>query len=140
MKLGTMFANEVVTAQPTDTLAQIAALMDQRGVGTVVLTQGQRPVGIVSDRDVALALGAQGHAPEDAVQEIMTCPLTTMQHDAGVLQATRHMAENAIRRLVVVDQVGRLVGVVSMDDLFLLLSRELGNLAAAIRPEVMAVG
>jgi CBS domain-containing protein len=139
MKLGSLFTNEVVTAKPADSLATVAKLMEEHNVGTVVLAEGQRPVGIVTDRDLALALGVQGHSPQVPVQEVMTCPITTMGHHEGIFKATQHMQENAIRRLVVVDDVGRLVGLVSLDDLLLLLSRELNNLAASIRPEVLAV-
>jgi CBS domain-containing protein len=138
MKLGSFFTNEVVSAAPKDSLAKVAKLMEEHGVGTVVLAEGQRPVGIVTDRDIALGIGVQGHSSQTPVQEIMTCPITTIGQHEGIFKATKVMRENAIRRLVVVDEVGRVCGVVSMDDLFLLLCRELNNLAEGIRPEVVA--
>jgi len=65
----------------------------------------------------------------------MTCPVTTMKQNEGIYKATQHMMELAVRRLPVVDEVGRLVGLVSLDDLLVLLSRELHNMAEGIRAE-----
>lgn len=139
MKLNSLFTNEVVTARPSDSLAAIARMMEEHQVGMIVLTEGQRPVGIVTDRDVALALGTRRHGPDALVQDIMTWPVTTLDENDGVFKATQLMRENAIRRLVVVDSAGHMVGIVSLDDLLILLSRELFNLAQGVQPGVMAV-
>ncbi len=135
MNPGTMFVREVVTAGPKDSLAEVAKLMEQHNVGTVVVAEQGRPVGIVTDRDLALAVCGRGVSPEERVQEVMTCPVSTMRHNEGIYQATQHMMELAVRRLPVVDEVVRLVGLVSLDDLLLLLSRELHNIAEGIRAE-----
>jgi signal-transduction protein with cAMP-binding, CBS, and nucleotidyltransferase domain len=135
MKLCTMFLREVVTAGPKESLAKVARLMEQHNVGTVVVAEQDRPVGIVTDRDLALAVCARGISPEERVQNVMTCPVSTMKHDEGVYKATQHMMEQGVRRLPVVNEVGRLVGLVSLDDLLLLLSRELHNMAEGIRAE-----
>jgi len=137
MKLGTMFVREVVTAGLKDSLAKVAKLMEQHNVGTVVVAEQDRPVGIVTDRDLALAVCARGVSPEEHVQKVMTCPVSTMRHNEGIYKATQHMMELAVRRLPVVDEVGRLVGLVSLDDLLLLLSRELHNMAEGIWAETL---
>jgi CBS domain-containing protein len=135
-KLGTMFIREVVTVSPGDSLARAALLMEKNNVGAVVVTEQDRPVGLVTDRDLALAVCARGFSPELSVQSIMTCPVATMRHDEGIYKATQRMMELAVRRLPVIDEIGRLVGLVSLDDLLLLLSRELHNLAEGIRTEM----
>ena len=135
-QLATMFTKEVVTVRPTDTIARAAERMDQENVGAVVVVEGQRPVGIVTDRDIGVALGARGASRGDPVQDVMTCPVTTIRQDEGIFKATQHMMENALRRVPVVDNVGRLVGLVSLDDLLVLLSRELDNLAKGVQAEV----
>lgn len=135
-KLGTMFIREVVTARPEDSLAKVARLMEEHNVGAVVIAADQdRPVGIVTDRDLAVAACARRVSPDEHVQKIMTCPVATMKHTDGIYKATQRMMELAVRRLPVVDEVGRLVGLVSLDDLLLLLSRELHNMAEGIRAE-----
>jgi CBS domain-containing protein len=138
MKLSTMFIREVVTARPGDSLAKVANLMAQQNVGTVVVAEQDRPVGIVTDRDLALAVCDRRVSPDERVQEVMTCPVSTMKQNEGVYRATQHMMELGVRRLPVVDEVGRLVGLVSLDDLLLLLSRELHNMAEGIRGEMSA--
>jgi CBS domain-containing protein len=135
MNLGTLFVREVVTAGPNDPLAKVAQLMEEHNVGTVVVAEQDRPVGIVTDRDLALAVCARGVSREELVHNVMTCPVSTMRQDEGIYKATQHMMELAVRRLPVVDEVGRLVGLVSLDDLLLVLSRELHNVAEGIRAE-----
>jgi CBS domain-containing protein len=139
MKIGSLFSNQVVTATPRDSLAKVARLMAEHNVGTVVLTEGDRPVGIVTDRDLALGMGVERSSPEVPAQEVMICPVTTIGEHEGVFQATQYMRQNSVRRLVVVDERGRLAGIVSLDDLLLLLSRELDNLAQCVRQEIIAV-
>ena len=134
--LESIFTKEVVTVRPTDSIGRAAEVMDQQMVGAVVVVEDQRPVGIVTDRDIGLALGARGAARGDSVQDLMTCPVTTMRQDEGIFQATQHMMENALRRVPVVDDIGRLVGLVALDDLLVLLSRELDNLAKGVQAEV----
>jgi CBS domain-containing protein len=138
MRIGDFFSKEVVSVEPTATLSEVARQMDEHGVGAIVVVEQQRPVGIVTDRDVALALGTGRAIREEPVQEIMTCPPATLNERDGIFSATQQMKTNAIRRLPVVDDVGRLIGIVSLDDLFLLLSEELHNLAQGIEPEVVA--
>ena len=113
--------------------------MEKENVGAVVVTEGKRPVGIVTDRDLALAVCVRGASPLDHVQNVMTCPVATISRDDGVFSATQQMMEHAVRRLPVVDKSGGLVGLVALDDLLLLLSRELQSMAEGIRAEAIAV-
>jgi CBS domain-containing protein len=137
-EISSLFTKEVVTVRPTETLAQAAQLMDERNVGAVVVAEQQRPVGIVTDRDLAIALGARGAARSEAVQKVMTCPVNTLSQDEGVMQATQRMMENAQRRMPVVDDFGRLVGLVTLDDLLVLLGRELDNLGKGVQAEMVS--
>jgi signal-transduction protein with cAMP-binding, CBS, and nucleotidyltransferase domain len=136
MKSSTFFTKKVFTAGPNDSLAKVAKLMQQHNVGTIVVVEQKRPVGIVTDRDLAMAVCVQKVSLEEHVHNVMTCPVSSMNQDEGIYTATQYMMENAVRRLPVVDSVGQLVGLVSLDDLLLLLSREMNNLAEGITPEV----
>ncbi|MEX2287680.1 MAG: CBS domain-containing protein [Planctomycetaceae bacterium] len=135
MKIRDLFVRKVVTANPHDSLEDAAKLMEEQNVGAVVIVEQERPVGILTDRDLALAVCVRGVSRDEHVQEIMTCPVATMDQNEGLYNATRHMMELAVRRLPVVDKVGRLVGIVTLDDLLLLLSREMQNMAEGIRAE-----
>lgn len=135
MSLGTLLARKPVTVDPGDSLTKAARLMEEKGVGAVVVVEKDRPVGMLTDRDLALALCLHGASPGDAVQSRMACPVETIREDAGVYNATQKMMELAVRRLPVVNGVGRLVGLLSIDDLLSLLSRELRNVAEGVRAE-----
>jgi CBS domain-containing protein len=133
---GDVFAKKLVTAVPTETLSSVALRMREHNVGTVVIVEGQKPVGIVTDRDLALALGAQGVAPQDPVESVMTTPVRTIPEGAGTFAATQCMRDAGVRRLPIVDGEGRLVGMISLDDLLRFLGRELYNLAEGIKHEI----
>lgn len=70
MKTIEAFIKNVVTATPEESLASIAAAMEQHNVGAVVIVEDRRPVGIVTDRDLALQLGAHGQSRETAVAKL----------------------------------------------------------------------
>jgi CBS domain-containing protein len=135
---GDVLATKLVTAVPTATLASVALQMRERNVGAVVIIDGQKPVGMVTDRDLAFALGADGVAPEAPVEGVMTSPVRTIPDGAGIFAATQCMRDAGVRRLPIVDEKGRLAGIVSLDDLMRLLGRELYNLAEGVRNEVEA--
>ena len=139
MALGAMLTRKVVIVGPTDSLMKVGTLMEKEKVGAVVVTEGGRPVGIVTDRDLALWVCVRGKSSLEHAQNIMTCPVSTISKDEGVYAATKQMMEQGVRRLPVVDDSGNLVGLVSLDDLLLLLSRELHNMAEGIQQEI-AVG
>ena len=134
--LQSMFSKSVVTVRPTETIEQAAEAMEAHRVGAIVVTEQQRPVGIVTDRDIAMAMALRGASGTTAVQDVMTCPVTTVSQDQGIFDVTRQMMENALRRVPVVDDRGRLVGLVALDDLLVLLSRELDNLTKGVRTEI----
>jgi len=138
MSLSKLLARKAVTASPHDSLADVARLMKDENVGAVVITERVRPIGIVTDRDLALAVCTEGRNPGDEVQSVMTCPVETVSGDEGIYDATRKMMDLAVRRLPVVNYMGALIGLVSLDDLLLLLSRELHQLSEGIQAETKA--
>jgi CBS domain-containing protein len=139
MKLSDLFSKGAITALPDDTLASVAQKMLEHNVGAVVIVQGERPIGIITDRDLALALGAEGVLPEEPARRLMTRRVLTIADDAGIFTATRFMKECEVRRLPIVDRQDRLVGIVTLDDLLRCVGRELYNLAEGIRHEVEVV-
>jgi CBS domain-containing protein len=130
---GDVFATKMVTAAPSDTLSSVALRMRDQNVGAVIVVQGQKPIGIVTDRDLALALGAQNLASQTPVESVMTTPVRTIPDGAGIFSATQCMRDAGVRRLPIVGKDGQLVGIVSLDDVMELLGRELYNLAEGIK-------
>jgi CBS domain-containing protein len=136
MKLIEQFVRKVVTAQPQDSLAAVARRMQEHNVGAVVIAERQRPVGIVTDRDLALELGARGTPPECPVVKVMSTPVEIVSLGEGVFDVAELMKEYKVRRLPVVDEDGILVGLVTLDDLLHLLARELWNLTQVVEAEM----
>lgn len=134
MKLTETFSREVVTVEPEASVAEVVLKMRDENVGAVVVTQDKRVVGIVTDRDIALkvVLGeASNHSP---VSEIMTKEVRTIWDDQGIFNATQYLWNHRIRRLPIIERDETLVGMVTADDLFGLMSRELFNIAHALEP------
>jgi CBS domain-containing protein len=132
------FAKQVWTAAPTDSLGSVGRIMAEHHIGAVVVVEHRRPVGVVTDRDLALALAVGGATPQTPAVQVMTSPAETITVGDGVFQATQAMRERNMRRMAVVDDEGELIGIVTLDDLLRLLSRELSNLAEVITPEKRA--
>jgi CBS domain-containing protein len=130
------FVKRVVMARPQETLAAVARLMDQHNVGAVVLAEDHRPVGIVTDRDLALHVAARGVPLQTPAARVMSTPVQTVGREDGVFDTSQTMMETGVRRLPVVDDNGQLVGIVTLDDLLRVLGRELSNLVGGIRSEM----
>lgn len=126
----------VAVAEPETTALAAAQLMRKHHVGALIVVDAlekSRPVGIVTDRDLVLALMAEGLDPEIfTVGDIMSVDLVLASPDMDAMDAVQLMRTNRLRRLVVVDEAGRLVGIVTLEDILELLTRELADLAAGV--------
>jgi CBS domain-containing protein len=140
MKLGDQFKKEVATVPPDATIRKAAFMMREHGVGAVVVVNNKmKPVGIVTDRDVALAVAVDEVDPDLPVKDIVRGELITIGESEGIFNATQYIMGYQVRRLPIVDADGKLVGIVTMDDLLSLIARELGNLAeGGVRPILAA--
>lgn len=140
MPLGEICNKEVVTASTEVSVLDAAELMRHNHVGTVIVVEQRDgrtlPVGIVTDRDIVLEIVAPGLDPEVmTVGDIMTPEFSTVKHSAGLFEAIQHMRTMAVRRLPVVDDSGELVGIVTLDDLLVLLADELHALSRLVMRE-----
>lgn len=134
MNLAELFRSDVVTVSPDDPIAKAAGEMDENNVGAVVVIRDRKVVGILTDRDIALALAVNGGTPQTPVSEVMTRDVVTIWEDQGVFNATQYMQGHQVRRLPVINRDNELVGMVTLDDLVALLATELRNVSAAITP------
>jgi CBS domain-containing protein len=136
MNLGEQFRSDVVTSEPTGSIASVVTKMDLHDVGAVVVVQSQKVVGIVTDRDVALALGLGNATPDSPVSQIMTTKVLTIWEDQGVFNATQYLMGHKVRRLPIINHDDELVGMVTLDDLYALLAQEMANLGKAVAPSL----
>jgi CBS domain-containing protein len=116
VRIGDVMTQPVVTADGGDSLHRIAELMRDRNVGSVVVCEGGRPVGVITDRDLALAVVADGVDWESRAGEHASRPLVTGDVEMEISEAVALMIEHRIRRLPVTDSE-ELAGIVTIDDL-----------------------
>ena len=140
MTIGTICNREVITVQRDATVLHAAVLMRQHHVGDVVVIENRKnktvPIGIVTDRDIVVELVAtELDCKVITVGDIIITKLIVVKDSAGVFEAIQLMANKGVRRLPVVDDDGGLVGIITLDDLLLLLSKELAALNKLVTRE-----
>jgi CBS domain-containing protein len=134
MTIRQLAREEVVTTDPEAPLSSVAELMRERCVGSVVVTEGDRPVGLVTDRDIGVEVWDHPDPTDLSAADVMTPDPITVEADTGVYESFRVVSDAAVRRLPVVDD-GRLVGIVTLDDFVVLLAGELDGLASVVQAE-----
>jgi CBS domain-containing protein len=114
---------EVMTSNPSTvernaTIVEAARIMKQADAGVVPVTENGRLAGMVTDRDIAIRVVAEGRDPESTkVGEVASTDLVTIDPQQDLAEALRLMARHKVRRLPVVEEDGRLVGVVAQADI-----------------------
>lgn len=133
----TDIANTIVAVvEPETTALQTARLMRLHHVGALVVVDAQektRPIGIVTDRDLVLAIMAEELDPAVfTASDIMSDDLVLARADLDLHGAIALMNESKVRRLVVVDELGRLRGILTLEDVLGALSADLGTMVASL--------
>jgi len=128
----------VVTATPDTSAARAAQLMRAHHVGSLVVLDGAsdsgQPLGIVTDRDLVLAVMAEGlDASLFTVGDVMSVELVTAPAGAGLMEAAQRLRQHRVRRLIVLDDAGRVVGLAALEDLLEALASEFSELVLALR-------
>ena len=113
--VGAIMRKRVMKARPDDTLRHVAELMMDLQIGSIVVAEGDKAVGIITERD-CVRLMASGQLPEAKVREVMTTPVITCESDKKVTDAFVAMAVNKINHLPITEN-GKLVGIVAGRDL-----------------------
>ncbi|MFB6137121.1 MAG: CBS domain-containing protein [Halobacteriaceae archaeon] len=128
-------AVDPITADPDASLKSVAETMDEEGIGDVIITNGQKPAGIVTDRDVAMAFAEHDDAQDLHAADVMSEDPVTVEGDAEAVELPRKMAEGRVRRIPVVDADGALTGVATLDDVVAVAGEELKNIATVIESQ-----
>lgn len=122
-------AEEVVTTEPDTTVRGVAETMEEENVGSVVVVKGGEPVGILTDRDVTVRAVARGLDTETTTaEEVMTEDLVVVNTHDSIDELIETLDAADVRRMPVVDG-DEIAGIVTLDDIAVLLSVELGGIA-----------
>jgi CBS domain-containing protein len=137
MLVGRMCVREVDTARADESVAAAAERMHQRAVGTlIVVNDSDRVVGILTDRDLVSRVLAKDRSPtETSVRDVMTLAPKTVTEWTTIESALLIMRTGRFRRVPVVDQDNKLVGLISLDDILILLAEEFSQVGRLLKRE-----
>ncbi|MCX6128290.1 MAG: CBS domain-containing protein [Proteobacteria bacterium] len=134
MPVADICRKNLVTIEAHATLLDAMRLMMKNHIGDLVVIGSRegavQVLGIITDRDIALSASDNRPIGSKRVESVMTYDVHTLKGSEGIAQATAFMREKCVRRMPVVDDSGQVLGILSIDDLYQLLSQELSDLAA----------
>lgn len=114
LEVGDVMTPNVITEDEETTVTKLSKEMELGNIGSIIITKAGKPVGIVTDRDIAIKVCALKRNPAEVrAREIMSSPLLTIERDAPLERACELLAKNGVRRLPVIED-GELVGIVSV--------------------------
>jgi CBS domain-containing protein len=117
MKVSEVMTRDVQTVRPEQSAQQAAAFMLNTDAGSIPVMEGDRLIGMITDRDIAVRGVAKGHGPDTPVRELMTNDMICARLDDDCDEVASKMSEAQVRRLPVIDEQERLCGIVSLGDL-----------------------
>ncbi|MEM3374519.1 MAG: CBS domain-containing protein [Candidatus Woesearchaeota archaeon] len=103
------------------TIREAVKIMDENNIGILPVVENEKPIGVITERDILRRVVAKNQSLDTKVETIMTKNPVTIEHDATILEATRLMSENSFRHLLVLKN-GKLVGIVTAKDVIEVLS------------------
>jgi CBS domain-containing protein len=125
MHCSEIMTRDLRTATREMTLREVGSMMREGDMGSVPVVENGRLIGIVTDRDIVVRCVAEGLDPETSVSKAMTTEIFSVKPDDFAFEAVRLMGDKQVRRVPVVDQEGKLAGIISMADIALETEDEL---------------
>ena len=105
------------TIEPTATAQEAAKIMKSEDIGSLPIVEGDKLVGVITDRDISIRIVAEGRGTDTTVGEIASKDVVTVDPQQSIDEAARLMAEHQVRRLPVVEEDGRIVGILAQADI-----------------------
>ena len=121
-----LMTSSVETVGPEQTAREAASFMLSADTGAIPVCENDRVIGMITDRDIAVRGVAEGRGPECTVRELMSSDIVCAREDDDAYDVAQRMSDEQVRRLPVLDESDRLVGMISIGD----LSREGDDMAA----------
>ncbi|KTG13377.1 CBS domain-containing protein [Haloferax profundi] len=128
-------AVEAVTATKETTVKELAQTMLDEELGDLVIVDAGRPIGIVTDRDIALAVAQYDDVTDLTAGDVMTEDPVTIHEDATAVDLPAAMADGRVRRIPVVGDDGELVGIATLDDVVATAGEMLKDVATVIESQ-----
>lgn len=115
-KVKDVMTKNLKTISPSATMSEAARAMRKNRIGCLVVVEGSKPVGIITERDIAYKIVAEEKSSDTAVKEVMTRDLKTIDKEKTLKDAARIMAAHVIRRLPVIENK-ELIGIITLEDI-----------------------
>jgi len=115
-KVKDVMTKALISVDPITSLYQISKMMEQGGMGSILVKKDGIPLGIITDRDFAIKIAAYGVSMDTSVEKIATFPLQTINFTDSILDAAKVMSDKKIRKLAVIEE-GKVVGIITSTDL-----------------------
>jgi CBS domain-containing protein len=129
-----VMSKDVKVVRPDTTVKEVVATMNKFNIGSIVVVQSDRPVGIITERDILQRIVEPCLAPETLrAREVMTSPVITINKTASIDEAAKIMARKRIKKLLVMDNE-QLVGMLTFTDIVTQVPNMLGILEELVRP------
>ncbi|MDL5362082.1 CBS domain-containing protein [Halalkalicoccus sp. NIPERK01] len=135
MPVKNLAQEDVVTVERDTEVSEIARTMDDERVGSVVVVEDDEPVGIVTDRTIGLSVGQEDDPASQTAEDLMSEDPETVEADTEAYDLAVRFGEAKVRRLPVVDDGGKLAGIVSLDDLIATSAEQLEEAAKVIEAQ-----
>lgn len=131
-----MMSRDLASVDADAGVEELARLMKEKDVGCIVVTEGEKPIGVVTDRDLVIRCLSGGSVQFEnlAAHQLMNDSLVTIPEEADLFECIRQMRAAKVRRVLILDAAGRCVGVLSFGDILAFLSSEILMLAEAATP------
>lgn len=117
MKVSEAMSRDVQIANPAETIADAARMMVDQDLGALPVGEGDRLVGMVTDRDIVVRAVAVGRGPGTKIREVMSAQVKYCYEDDDIDSVSRNMGDIQVRRLPVLNRDKRLVGILSLGDM-----------------------
>ena len=120
--VGDIMTKALISVNTKTTVFQVAKMMEQGGIGAVIVKKDNHLVGIITDRDYATKIVSHNISSDTPVEKIMSSPLITINFDESISAAAQRMTSKKIRKLGVTDN-GKIIGLITSTDLVTQLSK-----------------
>ena len=129
-----IMSKEVKVVRPDTSVKEVVATMNKFDIGSIIVVQGDRPVGIITERDILRRLVEPCLAPETlTARQIMTSPVLTISETANIEETAKFMARKRVKKLPVINN-GKLVGMITYTDIVAKVPTLLSILEELVRP------
>ena len=136
MSLGNLCRREVVVVEQGTPIKEAVKFMEEKNIGSVIVVGSGKPLGIATDRNILLRVVNKGLDPEkSSVDDVMTKEIVTLKEGMGLFEALEQVKGKGIRRFPIVDAMGNLKGIMTLDDIIYLLGKEMSDVASIIERE-----